>query len=385
MASKGRPGKGKRVVFLLGHLHKGGMQRAVSRISCALPGGIEQYVAYFGTEGQAFEYRARMVDLDVPGTPRQSAPEKLVNFARRISALRRLIARCRPDTVVSFGEVANVLNALTGGKRTVLSVRTALDAEGLEGHGPYAPLYRGLIRALYPRADAVVAVSEGIADILVARYGVPRDRVRPIPNLFDGDRIREKAACPLEGPVAAAFVGPSVLTVGSLCREKGHEFLIRAFALARRRVPSLSLVVVGRGDRGAELIDLARERGVDGAVHFAGFDPNPYRYMARADLFVMTSRVEGFPNALVEAMICGLPVVATDCRSGPREILGDSEHGILLPAAGGEGGREREAAAADWMVRLLNPAVNAFYRRRAKARAAAFERERVVPKWLEVI
>jgi glycosyltransferase involved in cell wall biosynthesis len=374
----------KRVAFLFAHLHKGGMQKAVSNISCALPAEIEQYVVYFGTEDPGFPYRAEMVDLAVPGGMEKGLITKLANFTRRVRLLQRFIDEQRIDTVVSFGEAANVLNSFVRRKRTILSVRVSIE-EALAQSGIYAAVYKGLARRLYKRADLVVPVSQGLAEQLTERFCVPAEKIRVIYNLYPVDRIRELSREPLPDEMAEWLAAPTVINVGSLIHAKGQVHLIRAFAAARRDHPALRLLLVGIGDREPALRAEAASLGVSAAVRFAGFDANPYRYLSRARMFVLPSRFEGFPNVLAEAMICGLPVIATDCKTGPREILGDSEYGILVPDidAGNEGAVEQQIAAA--IVRMMDPACAAHFREKAMERAAEFSQERLIDRWGEIL
>jgi glycosyltransferase involved in cell wall biosynthesis len=123
---------------------------------------------------------------------------------------------------------------------------------------------------------------------------------------------------------------PTIITVGRLVYQKDHDTLLRAFALARSRLDA-SLVLVGQGPLQDELTTLARELGISDRVIFAGWQQNPFAWMANADLFVLSSRFEGFGNVVIEAMACGLPVVSTDCPSGPSEILANGDAGILVP------------------------------------------------------
>ncbi|MDX1932709.1 MAG: glycosyltransferase [Capsulimonadales bacterium] len=374
-----------RMAFLFAHLHKGGMQKAVSTLSCALPDDIRQHLLYFGTENPGFAYRAEEKNLGAT-IPRGRNPVGKARAAlARVRRLQAFIDAEKPDVIVSFGEAANILNLLTRRKRTVLSVRVSLP-ESLAGMAPYGSVYGVLVRRLYPRADRIVAVSEGIADQLTDGFGVPRRLVTVIRNGYDAERIRALAKEPLpDDRTAQFFSAPTVTNVASLAPQKGQEHLIRAFARARREIPDLRLCLVGRGEKQAEFERLAESLGVRDSVLFAGFDPNPYRYLSRSRVFVLPSRFEGFPNALVEAMICGLPVIATDCPTGPREILGASEHGILAEAVTDEHGAQAEAQIAEGIVRLITTGDGRLFAERARRRSAEFRLETAVARWLEVI
>ncbi|NLD95439.1 MAG: glycosyltransferase, partial [Fibrobacter sp.] len=192
-----------------------------------------------------------------------------------------------------------------------------------------------LARVFYPRADAVVAVSKGVASDLVEKVGVPKSIVRVIYNPTVDEEIfslmRERASHPWlgdEGP-------PVLLSVGRLTAQKRFDVLLRAVSIVRRHRP-VRAIILGDGGERSRLGSLAGELGLGDCVSLPGLEKNPYSYMARARLYVMSSAWEGFPNALVEALACGLSVVSTDCPSGPREILavnelGAGSYGTLVP------------------------------------------------------
>ncbi len=194
---------------------------------------------------------------------------------------------------------------------------------------------RHLLRRLYRQADGIIAVSEGVA-VDVARIAqLPREHIQLVRNPTIVPLIAHQAQAPLDHPWFAPGELPVILGIGGLRLQKDFATLIRAFALARRQHPC-RLLILGQGRQQARLVKLAGELGVSEAVQLIGFDPNPYRYLARAGLFVLSSRWEGSPNALIEALALGVPAVATDCPSGPREILADGRYGPLVPVGDAE-------------------------------------------------
>ena len=196
-------------------------------------------------------------------------------------------------------------------------------------NGWLLPLERRWAGYAYSRVDAVAAESRGVARFAVDDLGV-RVPVRTIYSpLVDADRLR-KAAEPADHPWFGGSV-PVILSVGRL--EKDYPPLLRAVALLSARRP-VRLIVLGEGRKAARLRELqvlAQSLGVAGAVDFAGFAANPLAYMARADLFVLSSEYEGMPQVLVQAMMVGCRLVATDCPFGPAELLGGGEYGRLAP------------------------------------------------------
>ena len=183
-------------------------------------------------------------------------------------------------------------------------------------------------RFFYRRADAVVAVSQGVADELVHYVGIPAEKVTVIYNPIVTPELLRKAEEPLEHPWFREGEPPVVLGVGRLTKPKDFPTLIRAFALVRQQRP-VRLMILGEGEERPQLEQLVRELGIEEDVCLPGFVQNPYPYMKRAAVFVLSSRWEGLPTVLVEALALGVPVVSTNCPSGTVEILDNGRLGIL--------------------------------------------------------
>jgi glycosyltransferase involved in cell wall biosynthesis len=190
-------------------------------------------------------------------------------------------------------------------------------------------LQRRSMRQTYADADAALMPSWGAADDFVSVTGLPAERVHVVPSPVVGDELFELAGQPVEHHWLENKQCPVILGVGELCGRKDFETLIRAFACVRIHRPA-RLIILGRGKQRERLMALADELGVAKDVDLPGFDPNPYRYMRRANAFALSSRWEGLGLVLVEALALSLPVVATDCPSGPREILQDGRIGPLV-------------------------------------------------------
>lgn len=186
------------------------------------------------------------------------------------------------------------------------------------------------MRRLYPLASGVVAVSEGVKEDTQRVTGLPAERIVVIRNPVITPRLAEQAADPVPHPWLADKAVPVIIGMGRLTKQKDFPTLVRAFAALQSELPS-RLIILGEGRDRAALEVLARELDVQDNVHLAGFQSNPYAWLARADLFVLSSAWEGSPNALTEALALGLPSVSTDCPSGPREILDGGRYGPLIP------------------------------------------------------
>ena len=229
-------------------------------------------------------------------------------------------------------------------------------------------------RLLFPWADQVCAVSHGVAADLAAMTGMPARAIKVLYNPTVTPELAAQARLPSGHPWLDAKDRPVVLGAGTLSAIKDFATLLRAFARLRR-MRSARLIVLGEGKERLRLEGLARELEIAADVDLPGFVPNPYAFMVRADLFAMSSRVEGMPNTIIEALACGCPVVSTDCPSGPAEILQDGRYGALVPPGDA-------AALAEAMIAALHAGPE---RDALRARAADFSVERAVEGYLELL
>jgi glycosyltransferase involved in cell wall biosynthesis len=303
--------------FVVTNLAGGGAERAILNVAAALAARghrsdvllLENIVAHASPPG--IDVRA----LTGPGraTSKGWLGKRLAG--RRLARLHaRLASEQRFDLLVSTLPFADEVAVAARLPRHWCRIANTLSAE-IERLAVTQPAKAGRRRARYRRlydGRPLVAVSQGVADDLRERLRITRARIEVIPNPFDGAALRARAA-----EVAPLPPRPYLIHVGRFAAQKRHDVLLDAFVPVDRRYRLVLLT-----DPSPELTSLIATRGLEDRVQVAGFQQNPYPWIAGADLLVVSSDHEGLPNAIIEALLLGVPVVSTDCPSGPREILG---------------------------------------------------------------
>lgn len=252
-----------------------------------------------------------------------------------LPALTRYLRRARPYAMASFLDHANIValwaRRLAGyPSRLVVVEQNHLSTAATNGKSRRDRMMPKLVRRFYPWATCVAGVSAGVvADLSALADTIAADRYRVIYNPIVTDAMLERAAARIDHPWFEAG-DPVLVAAGRLRPQKDFPTLIRAFERVRA-TRSGRLVILGEGPERARLEALVRELGLDDDVELHGFADNPYAFFANATAFVLSSRWEGLPTVLIEALSCGAPVIATDCPSGPREILAEGRYGRIVP------------------------------------------------------
>ena len=316
-----------RIALFVASLRAGGAERVTLNLARGFhERGVEVDLVLARAEGPLLEQvppGVRVVDL---GAARVLAS---------LPALVRYLRRERPDTLISAVNHVNLValwaRRLAGVPcRVVVTLHNTLSTSTENAWNRRQRAIPRLMRHFFPWADEIVAVSSGVAEDFVDVTGLPASRVRTIYNPVVSEELFERAGAPIEHPWFRAGQPPVILGVGRLAGQKCFGDLLHAYALLERRRPA-RLVILGEGRERPRLEALVRELGLEDGVDLPGFVPNPYAYLARAGVFALSSAWEGLPTVLIEALALGAPIVSTDCRSGPREILQGGRYGRLVP------------------------------------------------------
>jgi glycosyltransferase involved in cell wall biosynthesis len=366
----------RRILFVINSIGSGGAERALDTILRAGGDRLARYEAHLVLLDDKPEMR-NMFPLD--GRHCLDAGGGLIASVAR---LRRLLRRLQPDLVVAFLPRANLAAALSGGPwRRILCERMHMGSH-LAGRyqGWRLATIQQLMRAAYARATLVLGVSQGVSDDLIATFAAPADRVLTINNPYDLELIAAQA----EKLPSIALPPNFLVAVGRLVAAKGFADLIRAYAMAD---PALPLLILGEGPDRAALAAQIQEACLSKRILMPGFLDDPWSVVGRARALLSASYNEGFPNAIAEALALGRPVLATDCPSGPAELLGakagaaglvvEAPAGLIVPTGD-------IAALARGIAMLDDPALRARLCKTGMARMRNFKAERIAKQYWQV-
>jgi GalNAc-alpha-(1->4)-GalNAc-alpha-(1->3)-diNAcBac-PP-undecaprenol alpha-1,4-N-acetyl-D-galactosaminyltransferase len=355
-----------RITFVISSLSSGGAERVMSIMANYWSSTCHDVaIITFDTQKTDFYTISPKVTRVALGLMRQSGNfwESLRHTFWRLTILRREIINSKPDVVISFIDTMNILTLLATrglGYPVIVSERTDPTKHSI---GRFKALLRHIF---YPMADAVVVQTHGVK-LWAERF--VKKRVCVIPNPVKPPSVT------IDKFTVRASGSFKVVSIGRITYQKGFDILISAFAKCSDKHPNWSLIIIGEGEEKPNLVKMANELGISSKVNFLGRVKEPELILFYADMFVMASRLEGFPNVLLEAMACGLPVISTDCPSGPAEIIEHGLNGLLVPP-------DNVSAMAEAMDQLMS---NEKERNRLSAKAVEvvnkFATEKVMNLW----
>lgn len=394
----------KKILFCITSLNGGGAERALSNITLAMPEEVKiDILVNCENPEKDYEHRGTVISCAQISKKTIRVPFPLKVFVGRYYKLWKLKKIGKYDVCISFMDKFNIANILTGNKycKVILSERTTLSqVNGKE----YDYKIKPLAKRIYKKADKIVAVSQGVANDLNSNFNVPVDKLEVIYNGFNINSILAQSL-QQTGMVFEKNLF-YFLNTGRVDEAKGQWHLIRAFATVEKRHPEVRLIICGEGPYLEMLQKMTKENHLQKKILFLGFVKNPYAISKKSDVFVFPSMYEGMPNALIENMICGLPVIATDFCSGAREILAPDtdygyqvldkietgEYGIIVPVCSGKKNlkneplENEERLLAEAMLKMVEDNdLRLHYKKQSEKRAQDFSIDRKIVQWLELI
>lgn len=282
-----------------------------------------------------FEKKGEYLDLIPAGIRVLNLHKKgKIDFLGLINRLASVFRQEKPHVILSFLWYANVITILAK-KLSMTHIPVILTVQNFMSKvlkdQRWGWIKQLMVRLLFPSASRVATVSKGVADDLVKNFKVSLSHICIIPNPIDIKKIKKLSSEELHHPWFDNQV-PVIVSAGRLNRQKGFPLLLKAFARLQKEIP-LRLIILGEGEERPTLESLISKLQLNPWVQLPGFIKNPYPYIKNSSIYVMTSLYEGFPVAMLEAMACGIPIVSTDCPSGPDEIITDGFNGLLVPVS----------------------------------------------------
>ena len=395
----------KKVGLLISSLNGGGAERVVSRLSTILNSEYDIYLLLFDTKNIKYEYKGKIIDINVPAN-RKGLLSKIKLLMQRTHRTKAIKKSENLDIVISFLDSPNIVNILSKNKgcNVAISIRNYTDIEKKTSRT--LKLANFLMKRLYRKADTVIPVSQEISKMLFEKYSISKSKLKVIYNPYDIIDIERLANENIEDKYENFMNSKKIfISVGRQTYQKGFWHLVKAFKLVLEKDPDARLVIIGSGNNDVKLMKLIKNLGIENSVLLPGFQNNPFKFIKRSQIFVMTSLFEGFPNALVEAMACGCPVISTDCKSGPKEILLENfdftnttkdiifgDYGILVPVfKEGENWDSNSIEAEDYLLAkamtglIRDKEKLKFYSIKSNERAKTFNYERCFKEYKSMI
>lgn len=328
------------VLFFIFRLYGGGAERTVSNLSQAFGDKYNIKIAIYDQEERTYPYAGELIRIKLPFSKNISRNGRIARAIRLVALvikLRSLKKKHAIDVCISFSEQANIINLLTKRNRTIISVRTTLSEEIKSM--PRMKILRGFVQLLYNSAHYIITPSDGISEDLITNFDIHPEKIQVIRNYVDRKKISHLSSIPLSDPfLKSLFQNDVLLHVGRITAAKGLWLAFHVYKTLKPLYPRIKLVSIGEGKSEApfkmRILDYARVLGLkvfdkessdqeqtDPDIFFLGFQANPFQFMKSSRLLIFPSAFEGFPNTILEALECNLPVVAADCNTGPRFIL----------------------------------------------------------------
>lgn len=402
--------KAARLLLLITNLGKGGAQRVFFDHSLFLQHQYEVAEAVFDTaeEERLYNSGLPLYSLDVKAG--QGPFGKIRNLWKRVDSLKKLIAKQKIELVISHMDGANWINVLAGSRhKKILVVHGTILYDQTVSKRFQKFRLKVLIPLLYKRADCVVAVSEGIKEELKNYCGL--QNVITIPNFFDLKSIQKKALSNLPAEWTPVFSFPTLVTSGRMHEQKKQRFLLPVLQQLKKDISDLKLIILGDGELRNALLqeaksfdlrvystwDAEKNLSTDYDVYFLGYVENPFVFLNKSTVFVFPSAWEGFPLALCEAMIAGVPVLAADCPTGPREILDpgsndlsysltsaqETDYGYLMPMP------DKSSFVSEWVKiinsLITNPEKRQFFIRQGQTYMLNYDSNVILQRWQKLI
>ena len=377
----------KRKLLIIIHSLKrgGGAERVVSNLTIHLSKKYDIHVLTIFDFKNLYPHKGNYYSLK----ENLGLIRKFLNFLKLYTLVRplrlyKLIRQISPDVIISNMDLTNISIILS---KRIFRFKIPLI---ISTHTNPKIAYRKrktyiniLLKIFYfsKFIDKIITVSKEIQNIFENEYKIDKNKLETIYNSIDFERINELKKEKIFNSNDIFYDNNIIkfITIGRLREVKGHKYLIDAFSEVKKQVPNSKLIIIGEGPLRRELEEKIKEIDLNNDVILLGFKKNPFKYLVNSDIFVFSSLYEGFPTVLLEALACGLPIISTDCKTGPREILDNGKYGFLV----------KVMDIQDLKIKMISLAKNkdliGYYTKDSLKRADSFDIKKIVDKWIEII
>lgn len=368
----------KKILILIPSLEiGGGAEKVASTLTRKLKRDYNIHILTFydDKEKYPFEGEYHSLNLSFYSLKKLLLPVEIFITIREIS----------PDIIISFLDHVNSLAILIKAIfRIKIPLIVCMHSNPLIYYQQKDKFLNFFIRFLYPLkyVNKIITISREIEKSLNRFYGISYESLKTIYNGIDLEYINQLKEEEIKGKIKTTLKNPNLIkfiTMGRLTPVKGHKYLIKAFYKTKKAVSNTKLIIIGEGPRKKKLKKLVAQKNLNSDVIFAGLKKNPYKYLIKADIYVLSSITEGLPLALIEAMACSLPIISTDCRTGPREILNNGEYGILTKI------KDPDSLGEEMIKLAKNEELRREYAKKSAKRVKYFDITRIKNVWKELI
>lgn len=389
--------KKKNLLLIIQKLSDGGAERAITLLANTLKKDYNVTLITFDNRIKEYIPEVRVIDIKIPDT--KNIIKKIYNFFIRRKKVKKIKKKLNINYTISYLSGPSIVNCFSKCKdKTIISIRN-MQSE-LKKY-----IFRDIVNQItLTKADQIVSVSKAVEEDTKKRYRFDQSKIITIPNMIDVKNIKEKQKEPIEEKEIFEADGIKLINIGRLIPQKGQWHLIKAFKIVQEKYTNAKLIILGRGELKEELEKLIKILKLENNIFLLNYKTNPYKYLVNSDIFISSSLYEGMSNVILEAMCCELPVIATDCLGGTKEILTpntyldkhntdkiQSQYGILIPKLSKdydttENISQEEKQLAQTIIDIIeNKEKRNMYKQLAIKRAQDFSCENIKQKWIEII
>lgn len=376
----------KKILFLISTIEfGGGAERALSILTNSLLSKYKIFLIVFKDAKNEYPIKTKFFSLNENKTKLDKFLSRFkINLILRPLRLYKLIKSIRPDLIISFLDLTNVniiITKLFFRIRIPLIISTRCNP--LRAYKTRIRWINFLIRRLYPLkcVNKIVSVSKGVKTILENYYLIHESKLVVIYNginLENIDKLKNEKIIKYN-EIFNDINLIKLITMGRLSKVKGHLNLIQAFQKIRKQIKNSKLFILGEGPLRKELQQFIMKNNLNNDIILTGLVKNPFKYLAKSDIFIFSSLYEGFPNVLLEALACKLPIISTNCIAGPQEILDSGKYGLLAEVM------DTEDLAEKIIYLAKNPDLMKKFSELSFQRAKFFDLQKFLRNWINLI